>query len=414
MTVIQHRRGTTAEWAASSYILEVGEIGVEIDTSTTPDTVIGAKIGNGESLWAVLDYIGRVPTDLTNINSISFDTTPTDVPVGSGVLSWNSVDKTLDLQSEGITYQLGQELAQNVMRFDSSGLENGKVVYPTGSSGSNLLVDYAIATSDATSSNTFGVMTASASGGAKAPATTFGLVHDIDTSAMTEGATVWLSGTVAGGMTTTKPTAPVHTVKIGICVRSHATEGVVFVNAQNGFEVDELHDVLIGTKVDNNLLAYDSASGLWKNQTAAEANVAALSGATFSGTVVMNNVGVDINDTDSRVGRIIGSGNIMYIQGGADSADTTGRVVIGRTASSSNISQLDLRAETTTIAGNVSMTSGKQAAVVPANTNTTTGATWDTSGGNRVIMVAASTSAVAPNLRPDGSALVAGDIWIDW
>ena len=59
MTVIQHRRGTTAEWAASSYILEAGELGIEIDTSTTPDNVIGVKVGNGESFWSVLSYVGK-------------------------------------------------------------------------------------------------------------------------------------------------------------------------------------------------------------------------------------------------------------------------------------------------------------------------------------------------------------------
>lgn len=213
---------------------------------------------------------------LSTLNYIKFDIAPTGVPIGAGVLSWNAVDKTLDLQSDGITYQLGQELAQNVQRFDSSGLTNGKVVYITGSSGANILVDYALATSDATSGNTFAVMTADASGGAKAPATTFGLVRGIDTSALTEGATIWLSGTTPGGMTTTKPVAPIHSVQIGICVRSHATEGVVFVAVQNGYEINELHDVLIDTPADNELLAYDSASTLWKNQTAAEAGLSEL------------------------------------------------------------------------------------------------------------------------------------------
>lgn len=217
-------------------------------------------------------------THLGTPNYVVFDTTPTGVPTAVGVLSWNEVDKTLDLQSDGITYQLGQELAQNVKRFDSSGLSNGKVVYVVGSSGANLLVDYALATSDSTSGNTFAVLTADASGGAKAPATTFGLVRNIDTSTLTEGATVWLSGTVAGGMTTTKPVAPTHTVQIGFCVRSHATEGVVFVTVQNGYELAELHDVLIETPADNEVLAYDNASSLWKNQTATEAGLAQLVG----------------------------------------------------------------------------------------------------------------------------------------
>jgi len=44
----------------------------------------------------------------------------------------------------------------------------------------------------------------------------------------------------------------------------------------NGQELEELHDVLIGASpADNDLLAYDLSSGLWKNQTAAQAGLAA-------------------------------------------------------------------------------------------------------------------------------------------
>lgn len=234
---------------------------------TNSGTSTSANIGIDQDGF---DHIG-------SLNYIAFDTTPTGVPTAAGVLSWNAVDKTLDLQSDGVTYQLGQELVQNVRRFDASGLTNGKAVYITGSSGANIFVDYALATSDSTSSNTLGVMTASALAGAPAPMTTFGLVRQLNTSALTEGATVWLSGTTAGEMTTTKPAAPIHAVRIGVCIRSHATEGVIFVQVQNGFELDELHDVAIISASDNNILAYDAASSLWTNQTAAQAGVAAAS-----------------------------------------------------------------------------------------------------------------------------------------
>jgi hypothetical protein len=34
--------------------------------------------------------------------------------------------------------------------------------------------------------------------------------------------------------------------------------------------------------------------------------------------------------------------------------------------------------------------------------------------GSRVIMTATATGSADPTTRPDGTALVAGDIWIDW
>jgi hypothetical protein len=67
-------------------------------------------------------------------------------------------------------------------------------------------------------------------------------------------------------------------VFLGIVTRGQQVNGEIFVKVQNGFEINELHDVLIGsgyssTPADNDLLAYDTASGLWKNQTAAQAGL---------------------------------------------------------------------------------------------------------------------------------------------
>ncbi len=48
----------------------------------------------------------------------------------------------------------------------------------------------------------------------------------------------------------------------------NASSGRIFVKVQNGYELDEIHDVLISGPTDGQALTYDSASGLWKNTTA--------------------------------------------------------------------------------------------------------------------------------------------------
>jgi plastocyanin len=59
MAVVQIRRGTTTQWAQSTKILRVGELG--IDT-----TLNKLKIGNGTSLWADLPFIiGATGADST-------------------------------------------------------------------------------------------------------------------------------------------------------------------------------------------------------------------------------------------------------------------------------------------------------------------------------------------------------------
>ena len=81
-----------------------------------------------------------------------------------------------------------------------------------------------------------------------------------------QGAALWLDPLVNGGVTTSKPSAPYHLVLIGWCVKSHATEGAVFVKVANGYELDELHDVAINAKEDLDILQYDAGSGVWRNK----------------------------------------------------------------------------------------------------------------------------------------------------
>jgi hypothetical protein len=202
-------------------------------------------------------------------NSVAFDTTPdTTRPLGIGELRWNDTDGTLEFVLKGgnVTLQIGQEQVTLVKPLTGDLLE-GKVVYIAGSDGGNKTAAYAQANGEVASSTTFGLMIETAAGGNKAFCTTFGMVRGIDTSALTEGAIVWLSPTVAGGMTTTKPTAPNHLVQIGYCVRSHANQGSVFVSVKNGYELEELHNVKITNPQDGQVLKYQASTGLWINAT---------------------------------------------------------------------------------------------------------------------------------------------------
>ena len=185
---------------------------------------------------------------------------------GVGTMRWNLTDGTLDLGLLGgnVTLQLGQESVQRVKHADNSGLVQGSVVYLVGSDGTNPTVRYARANTDLTSANTFGVMTEDATGGSKAFCTTFGLVRNINTNNLTEGGLVWLSKDTAGAMTAVRPTAPNHGVEIGFCIRKHATQGVVFVTVQNGYELNELHDVYAPSPSNNQGLLWKSANSRWE------------------------------------------------------------------------------------------------------------------------------------------------------
>lgn len=231
---------------------------------------------NGKDLWNALIAANNELGNIVYQNTpyLDFDTV-TPGASGIGQIAWNDTDGTLEFGLKGgnVTLQIGQEQVSLVKHADNTGLTVGKVVYFVGSDGSNKTVRYAQANAEATSSKTFGLMAESATGGNKAFCATFGLVRNIDTSSLTEGAVVYLSPSVAGGMTTTKPVAPDHAVMVGFCIRSSATVGSVFVSVNNGYELDELHNVKITSVANDDVLKYDAAQGLWVNGTGGGAGV---------------------------------------------------------------------------------------------------------------------------------------------
>jgi ribosomal protein L35AE/L33A len=145
-------------------------------------------------------------------------------------------------------------------------LTRGTIVYINGAHGNLPRVTKAIATSDATSAQTFGFVRDSISNNSNGFVVVIGKLSGLDTQSIPEGTQLYLSSTVAGTYTTVKQLAPNHLVYVGVVVRSHPTQGVIEVNIQNGYELYELHDVSINSPQDNQVLAYDSGTGLWVNQ----------------------------------------------------------------------------------------------------------------------------------------------------
>lgn len=202
---------------------------------------------------------------IDNVDHIDFDTTTTTAAT-EGMLVWNSGEGTLDLGLKGgnVTLNLGQEEVALCYNGTGATLTEGTVVYVVGAQGQRPRIAKASASSESSSSKTFGVVTENIANGAEGFVTTFGIVRGLNTSAYAEGTALWLS-TTAGEFTTTMPTQPNHGVFIGYCIRQHATSGQIFVNIQNGYEIQELHNVLITNVQDEDILAYDSTTGLWKN-----------------------------------------------------------------------------------------------------------------------------------------------------
>ena len=80
-----------------------------------------------------------------------------------------------------------------------------------------------------------------------------------------DGDPVYL-GTTAGAITKTKPYAPEHLVYLGVVERANAGNGIMYVRVQNGYELQELHNVSAQTPNNGDILKYNSTTSLWETQ----------------------------------------------------------------------------------------------------------------------------------------------------
>jgi hypothetical protein len=162
------------------------------------------------------------------------------------------------------------QLFAYVTNDDSVTITKGQPVYAFGAAGNRMSVKLANNTSDSTSAQTVGVVfSSSIAPNQKGFIITQGVISGVNTSAYSPGAQLYL-GATAGTLTATKPYAPNHLVYIGIVERANAGNGQIYVKPQNGYELNELHDVdlITNAPVNNDLLTYVSGSpNLWKNRS---------------------------------------------------------------------------------------------------------------------------------------------------
>jgi hypothetical protein len=144
----------------------------------------------------------------------------------------------------------------------------------TGTSGTNMIVSKASNASEATSSKTIGLIATGGVTNDEVFVVTEGLITGLDTSTATANDPVWLgvNGALIFGLAN-KPYAPAHLVFLGIVTRVQQNNGEIFVKVQNGFELDELHDLSVRNPSDGDMIKYVASTGLWTKTAASTTNI---------------------------------------------------------------------------------------------------------------------------------------------
>lgn len=179
---------------------------------------------------------------------------------------------------------------KHLVKSDYNGTINkGQAVYVTGStglSGTNMLVDRASNNIEMTSSKTMGLLETSLAKNEIGYVITEGLLAGLDTStAGSTGDPVWLgtNGNLIYGLTN-KPVAPAHLVFIGIVTRKQQNNGEIFVKVQNGFEVEELHNVVLTSKQTGDTIVWNGGTWINRNINGATGSFTSNDGKTITVT----------------------------------------------------------------------------------------------------------------------------------
>jgi hypothetical protein len=276
--------------------------GVDLSAYATTGYVTGVS---GYLQTQINNFSGSISTGayvyLTGNQDISglkdFQTRPTvlDVPV---LLSGEAVD-TIHLygkNDQGTTIYKGQP------------------VYIGGANGSNPLIKLASNTGERTSSKTIGLLAQDLPVNEFGYIITEGTLEGFDTSAGVAGDPMWLgpTGNIIYGIVN-KPYGNNHLVYLGIVLRSNNNNGKAYVKVQNGFEIDELHQVYALNPSDKDSLLYNSGSGAWFARQITTGDVSGITNYTLK-----SETGLFI--TTSQTGQFVGDSETgaFLITGAAD------------------------------------------------------------------------------------------------
>ena len=184
----------------------------------------------------------------------------TDIKALTG--NWQNTYGTVSALSS--TWGTAQTVTVTVFNAEAVPLALGNVVYSFGAQGGTMSVKLASNVGDPTSSKTLGFVTGPIPVGSTGTVIIAGQLDKLNLGAYAEGDALWLDST-PGAFTNVKPTAPNHGVYLGVVERANNGNGLIYVKVQNGYELDELHDVLITSVSAGQVLRRNNANTVWQN-----------------------------------------------------------------------------------------------------------------------------------------------------
>ena len=225
------------------------------------------QTGGSDPIDFPVDSVFGATDTITQVDYLALNVSST-VAVTTAKIVWNATESTGELGfNASVNTLLGMDVHAQVYNQSGSPFTKGQVVRADGSSGTRLRAALALGTNDANSAQTLGLVAQTIGNNESGVIITQGLLRGIDTNAYNAGDTLWLSATTPGAMVNVRPVAPYHGVRVGYVVKKAGSgAGIIFVDVQNGLELDELHDVAITAVANNDIIAYNASTTVWRNR----------------------------------------------------------------------------------------------------------------------------------------------------
>jgi hypothetical protein len=266
------------DWQPGDWLIFNGNVWQKIDQSW-------ATAGANDNITSMTGITGGISSP----DFIQFDTGAT-VTNAAGRLYWDATQQTLTVGlNANIAADVGQTLYAYVTNDESVTINKGQPVYMYAAQGDRVSVKLASNTGDATSAKTLGVCAENIAAGQAGMVLCQGVQDGLDLSAYNPGDTLYV-GATAGTLTSSKPYAPNHLVYVGVVERANMGNGRLYVRIQNGYELEELHNVSAQSPSNGQTLIYNASTSLWEKNTLTDGT--GISITEGAGTITIANSGV--------------------------------------------------------------------------------------------------------------------------
>jgi hypothetical protein len=204
------------------------------------------------------------------LDFLDFDEAASVSPLRGRVYFDGQTDTLAVVQSNGVIQQVGQSFyLPHTINVSGVTITKGSFVMAVGAQGDRISIARAVTNGTIDPKFMLGVAAEDITNTSDTgKVLTDGVIAGLNTLAWPVGTVLYPNPSVAGGLTSTPPTAPNIRTSIAIVVKSNATDGVIYVRMTTGSVLGGTDsNVNFSSLATGDLIVYNATTGIWENKT---------------------------------------------------------------------------------------------------------------------------------------------------